>query len=337
MSINNNQNINENINNINEKIVSLIERVTKLEKYNNVKNLDNIKQSLLKISERVNNLSNKYEDVINSNNNNNNSSSSGIYNMSEEFKKVFVDVMQELKYDPVKLKHVVKSIYDMDLTEFKKHIINNLINEDNVIYNICDKLFDQNKVDFIFEVLKLYDIEFADFKNTNLLMKAVAYNDVELAQMIIDRSFMVDNKTIIELLDDHNETCLSYLNFNEDYIDMLQILLDAGVDVNNVNKDGYSMLMFAVESDRKYMAELLLEKMHNEAINYQDEFGNTALHYACIHNNSYMVDLLLKTGANYSLKDNKNKKASQLIEKNSECYELIRKHVYQIIVEKELM
>ena len=358
MSFNNNQKIN----NINDKVANLIERISKLEN-SNVAQFDTLKQVLLDINENINNLSNKsaagssgvnnvseemkglfvnvMKDLINFD-----QSKLKSYNVSDEIKGLFVKVMQELKYDPVKLRHIVKSIYDMDLIEFKEYIKspqNFLKNEDNVIYDICDKLFDQNKPDFIFEVLKVFQLEFENNdKNTNLLMKVVASNDVELAQMIIDRSCYgsIDDgeyHPVIELLDDHNETCLSYLNFNKDYIDMLNILLDAGVDVNNVNKDGYSVLMYAVESDRKYMAELLLEKMSKDAINYQDEFGNTALHYAFIHKNSFMVDLLLKNGANYKLKNNENKKPSQLVSRDSDCYKIAYEHVSKIVIKEHLM
>uniref|UniRef100_A0A3Q4HEY5 BCL3 transcription coactivator n=1 Tax=Neolamprologus brichardi TaxID=32507 RepID=A0A3Q4HEY5_NEOBR len=125
-------------------------------------------------------------------------------------------------------------------------------------------------------------------------------------------------------------TCLEIRNFDglsplhlavlQGRKDLARMLLDAGADINAMDiKSGQSPLMHAVESNNADMVHFLIEVM-----NFQSYSGNTALHSACGRGQVETVRLLLKSGADSSLKNYhndtpvmvaKNKKVSEAMTK----------------------
>jgi serine/threonine-protein phosphatase 6 regulatory ankyrin repeat subunit A len=77
-------------------------------------------------------------------------------------------------------------------------------------------------------------------------------------------------------------------------------LLDGGVDVNAVNKNGRTALMLAADDDQKLIARTLLE--NDATIDSTDADGLTALHTACSRGYLTLCILFVKYGANIEVK-----------------------------------
>ncbi|XP_047455020.1 B-cell lymphoma 3 protein homolog [Mugil cephalus] len=87
--------------------------------------------------------------------------------------------------------------------------------------------------------------------------------------------------------------------------DLAKMLLEAGADINAMDfKSGQSPLMHAVESNNPDMVHFLIENGCD--VNSQSYSGNTALHSACGRGQVDTVRLLLKSGADSSIKNNHN-------------------------------
>ena len=69
------------------------------------------------------------------------------------------------------------------------------------------------------------------------------------------------------------------------------MLIEAGANVNHLNKYNYSTLMFASYKNHPDIVKLLLNVGAN--VNIADEDGNTALFEACLQNNVKIVCILI--------------------------------------------
>jgi serine/threonine-protein phosphatase 6 regulatory ankyrin repeat subunit A len=79
-------------------------------------------------------------------------------------------------------------------------------------------------------------------------------------------------------------------------LQMMQWLLDAGVDVNMRTEFGKTPLMFSVESGSVPAMVLLLRSGAMREINVVDRDGNTALHIAARKASVEFAQLLLACG-----------------------------------------
>ncbi|XP_076008872.1 B-cell lymphoma 3 protein homolog [Genypterus blacodes] len=104
--------------------------------------------------------------------------------------------------------------------------------------------------------------------------------------------------------------------------DLARILLDAGADINALDiKSGQSPLMHAVESNNSDMVHFLIENSCD--VNSQSYSGNTALHSACGRGQVDTVRLLLKSGADCSLKNYHND-TPVMVAKNKKIADVLR-------------
>lgn len=114
---------------------------------------------------------------------------------------------------------------------------------------------------------------------------------------LLSEQYPVDIKeTARELSDDEIKELVKDL-ITQKKLDELKALLDSGVDVNMIISSGDSLLMTACSYSNSEMVKLLLT--YNPNINYQDEYGNTALNLAIDNKWHYkeMIPLLLEAGA----------------------------------------
>ncbi|XP_034409605.1 B-cell lymphoma 3 protein homolog isoform X2 [Cyclopterus lumpus] len=111
--------------------------------------------------------------------------------------------------------------------------------------------------------------------------------------------------------------------------DLARMLLDAGADINAMDiKSGQSPLMHAVESNKADMVNFLIEVMRvcgqrGCDVNSQSYSGNTALHSACGRGQVDTVRLLLKSGADSSLKNYHND-TPVMVAKNKKIADVLR-------------
>lgn len=127
-------------------------------------------------------------------------------------------------------------------------------------------------------------------------------------------------------------TCLEIRNFDglsplhlavlQGRKDLARMLLDAGADINAMDiKSGQSPLMHAVESNNADMVHFLIENRCD--VNSQSYSGNTALHSACGRGQVETVRLLLKSGADSSLKNYHND-TPVMVAKNKKIADVLR-------------
>lgn len=95
-------------------------------------------------------------------------------------------------------------------------------------------------------------------------------------------------------------------NYTPNYIELLNLLIEAGADVNAADESGITPLMVAVESGNISTIKMLLGK--GALINAQDKLGRTALMFAVQGISGKpdieIIDLLLKSGADVNLTTN---------------------------------
>ena len=98
--------------------------------------------------------------------------------------------------------------------------------------------------------------------------------------------------------------------------DILNLLLNAGADVNISDTYGATPLMYAIAEKFDFeIIQELIKRVIN--INHSDADGLTALMAACIFSdNSDIVLYLLKCGADPKIKDAENKTAVDYIKQN---------------------
>lgn len=104
-------------------------------------------------------------------------------------------------------------------------------------------------------------------------------------------------------------------------IELTELLIKYGANVNETTPTGYSVLMnasersdadiyeYGVNSFQLHCIQLLID--NGADVNAKDENGKTPLMYACLHRceSIEIVRLLLKNGANVNAKDNNDKTA----------------------------
>lgn len=127
-------------------------------------------------------------------------------------------------------------------------------------------------------------------------------------------------------------TCLEIRNYEglsplhlavlQGHIELARMLLDAGADINAMDiKSGQSPLMHAVENNKAGMVHFLIE--NGCEVNSQSYSGNTALHSACGRGQVDTVRLLLKSGADSSLKNYHND-TPVMVAKNKKIADVLR-------------
>lgn len=140
---------------------------------------------------------------------------------------------------------------------------------------------------------------FTEF-HTTALMLACAFNNVNAVKCLLHNSADVD------LQDRNGETCLkSALRCacadNRSSLEILSFLLKSGVDVSNARRnDGVTLLMQATCHGSLRDVHLLIE--HGANVDFQDQNGDTGLHYAahcCDRYSEEIVSALLTGGASH--------------------------------------
>ena len=107
-------------------------------------------------------------------------------------------------------------------------------------------------------------------------------------------------------------------------LDAIKKHLDAGVDVNSLNKHKQTALHFAASAGQLDAAAVLLEAKADVAV--ADKYQKTALHYSARNGHKATTALLLEKGSAVNAKDGKNKTPLDyaIAKKRTEVIELLR-------------
>jgi len=168
--------------------------------------------------------------------------------------------------------------------------------------------------------MKDHNVPFGSILTFDIEIISVLHRDsVNGVDKIMEKLRNRNNVTRAEFEFEHKKT-----GFPLDYIDIdsrtflitaaftgnfevIEYLIDNGVDPNQAMKTGLSALMYAAGEGHERSVEVLLKanastasKLHNGPLG-----GYTALHFASLTGRLNMVEMLLKAGANANAKSNK--------------------------------
>tara|TARA_B100001059_G_scaffold103126_1_gene102921 strand:- start:8056 stop:8505 length:450 start_codon:yes stop_codon:yes gene_type:complete len=118
---------------------------------------------------------------------------------------------------------------------------------------------------------------------------------------------------LINIKDERGTTPLILASYNN-RIDMVEFLLEKGVDVNQKDLSGNSALMGACFKGFIETVKILIK--HNVTIDSQNFTGSTALIYSAMFKQKAIYDLLIKSGANPNIKDKNGNSADFIAKQN---------------------
>jgi len=159
----------------------------------------------------------------------------------------------------------------------------------------CSEAHNSNLIDY-----KVYDEngkEIKDHPNTKAVKEG--YNAyAKIVQLLLDNGASVD-----PIVENTGQNPIFYMAENSD-IELLKILIKAGANVNHADKWGLVPLHYACRNGGNVHGleaiEILLDA--DAKIDHQDECGFTPLMEAVMGNHTKAVELMLKKGADTSLK-----------------------------------
>jgi len=92
------------------------------------------------------------------------------------------------------------------------------------------------------------------------------------------------------------------------YIDIVNLLIENGVNVNAKGNNGWTALMHASSGGYLAIVEILIK--NGADVNAKNINGSTALMVASMKGNEDIIDMLIKNGADVNAKDNLGKTAA---------------------------
>ena len=131
----------------------------------------------------------------------------------------------------------------------------------------------------------------------SVLFEACFANNFELVQIIIDLKKLQDFAADVNIKNSYGKGLL-HISAAEGYFEMTNALIETrpDIDLNLLDNDLKTPLHLACQNKQAKISQILLS--HQINLDQEDIFGNTALHYAFISNNSQIIEQLLEKGAN---------------------------------------
>ena len=144
------------------------------------------------------------------------------------------------------------------------------------------------------KLLKKHGAQIKPKDSIFLLQRGLVIGDAELVQTLINIGVNVNTK----FSDGLSALWVAAFTNNRDMID---VLAEGKANMNIKDKNGKTVLMWAVENDKKEVANTLIT--HGANINLMDNKKRTALLSAVIADKPRMVHMLVKNNAQIDLKD----------------------------------
>lgn len=140
---------------------------------------------------------------------------------------------------------------------------------------------------------KIWNINQRDLQGNTPLIFASGNGDVKMVNLLLEKGMDVN-----EVNNDHM-TPLSVAAFTGQ-VEIVKTLLNKGADANMTDINKTPPLFRAIQKQHREVFDLLIERVKD--LNHRDEFGNTALVYAC--SESYDIEIIkkiLENGADISV------------------------------------
>ena len=155
------------------------------------------------------------------------------------------------------------------------------------------------------ELIKKHKFDINTINNANILtgftflMYAVQNHDVDLELI----NLLIDNGANVNYAAKNGKTILMYAIENKSNLNLLKLLIENGADINTVDKKGKNILMYSIENNNKIeLVKFLIEKTAN--INTFDKEGKNILMYAIENKNIIeLLKFLIDNGANINHTD----------------------------------
>ena len=155
--------------------------------------------------------------------------------------------------------------------------------------------------------------EITDFRNVTPLCYAVENSHKECVRILLKKG--ANSNVIVNPL---FQTPLLITAVAQKDPEILQLLISGGMDIHYINSLGENALLRVLDmmlrnkQDKQKFAEILINAGIN--INQQNENGFTALMYAVALKNKDLTSLLIKKGADLTLKDKKGRTIHHFID-----------------------
>ena len=174
--------------------------------------------------------------------------------------------------------------------------------ENSYEYQEFSKLFDAFESKEIFKIQNINEtFEKQGYENMScgsltLLQLAVLLDSIELVQDILKYGANVNIENQFGLQDSVLHSAAELGNAK-----IVQLLIDAGADIEKTNSDQQTALHSAVLGDHLEVVELLLK--NNANANTQDRQGTSPLHYSAYQGNLRMSEMFVKHGVDINAKN----------------------------------
>ncbi len=142
--------------------------------------------------------------------------------------------------------------------------------------------------------VEMYVKKAEDLLQDGDIFDAIEDNDINRVKQLIAQG--VDVNAAHEV---HGNTLL-IISILQNNIDIIELLINKGADVNIENRHGETPLLLAVYEEDIDIVELLIDT--GAGINIKDDAGDTPLSLAVGNNDKYIIRLLLNAGAEVTQK-----------------------------------
>ena len=177
------------------------------------------------------------------------------------------------------------------------------------------------------------DLSLQDYKSRNALMIAIKRN-----QPIAILKLLTENMSVSTLNQVNKEGQTSLMlaasNSDDDFGLSVKCLVEAGADVNVLDRAGRTALMYALEKGHTESVKFLTEQMSVSALNQVNDDGKTSLMMAA--SSSYdahglSVKCLVEAGADVNVQDRDGRTALMLaVDRRPSYWDIIRNNDFEL-------